>query len=139
MDPKASAQLDPKLQEAYDRVMSMQIETPANPQPAQTAPLAQQMPPSPVSQNTTMNTPNQPIQNPMPQVMPAPDEMVKTPSPLIDTVENNVSVKPQSFVAKGSGLQVSPVILVVGAVAFLIVYTVIWIKVFNLPVPYINQ
>lgn len=115
MDQKVSHQLDPKLQEAYDRVMGVQVPAPtesktsvapANPVPVQPASAA----------SSTVSIVQQPVAS----------------------VDNASVTKNHTFVAK-KGMKISPLFLVIGGVAFLLLYTIIWIKVFNLSVPFINQ
>lgn len=43
------------------------------------------------------------------------------------------------FVAPKKKAGISPVILIVGGVVFVIVYTLIWVKVFNIPLPFLGQ
>ena len=159
MDPKQPAQLDPKLQEAYDRVMGLALEQPhsstqptATPQqstpitPVQPAAspnveptpsaqpittVSQQTPEMPTTQTTAPLPPQNPSQLPQMSAS-ALDAMAPTPA-------TPVHKKMHAFIAKkGADFKVSPVILIIGGVAFLLIYTVIWIKVFNLSVPIIN-
>jgi len=141
MDPKTSSQLDPKLQEAYDRVMGVATNgkpisspvTPSIPTPTPTSIPPAQVIPSPAttlaSNGPVSPTPIQPTQTTQ-----------TTQNSTMPTEDIKSDTKSHAFVAKGnSGMKVSPVILAVGGVAFLLIYTVIWIKVFNLSVPFINQ
>lgn len=203
MDPKASSQLDPKLQEAYNRVMGTPtsgstptdntVPTPVPADPTSTTPpVLDPTMPNPIPSPTEPPTPpasNPPADNPLPPTPPTPvepsmpsepqmppmpaaidptipvnppaapepepaksevpvpsqpampqptEEVVQTPTPAMNSMENTASVKPHAFVAK-KGMKISPVILIVGGIAFLLVYTVVWVKVFNLSVPFINQ
>lgn len=138
MDPKQPAQLDPKLQEAYDRVMGLALEqhTPQQPTAAEPIPPSQPVTPIPPQPVPPTNTPaSLPAQGPseLPQMSAsALDAMAPTPA-------TPVHKKMHTFIAKkGVDFKVSPVILIVGAIAFLLIYTVIWIRVFNLSVPIIN-
>lgn len=176
MDPKASAQLDPKLQEAYNKIMGVSLNdnnapiTPAtnptpNTTPDPTAPITTSADPT----ITPSPTPLQPVsppdvatlpsENSLPvipdntsptqqspqsiveasQPTPPTEEVNVTTEPTMATVENTASIKSHAFVAKGGSMKISPAILIVGGIVFLILYTIIWIKVFNIPVPYINQ
>jgi hypothetical protein len=165
MDPKSSAQLDPKLQEAYNRVMGTPTgpATPtdpaapaANPTPAPTDQIGPIMPnvtPDPTALTTpptvdptVSSTPTGPEPTPItpadptlptPTITPEPVQpVIETPTqPTMTTVENTAS---HAFVAK-KGMKISPVILIVGGIVFLLVYTLVWVKVFNLSVPFINQ
>lgn len=206
MDPKQSSQLDPALQQAYDRVMGTNVSAPADSAtpgtPTPVDPTAT-TPPAPSDTPTTTPSPADPSSTPVPDpnisaqtptdttplvtpttdvpsspvpttdnpVTPAPDmptipadpsstppvsdvppvpapeevptivnqEVVETPAPTPNvSMENTASVKPQAFVGK-KGMKISPVILAVGGVAFLVVYTLVWVKVFNLQLPFLPQ
>lgn len=169
MDPQKASQLDPKLQEAYDRVMGVATNlaqpttntTPTDPATtiAQATPGASTSPtdspqvqvdttttpiplqPDPANMPQMPNIDPLPAQNPTDPLTTTPEPTTSTSSPAMTTVENTATVKTHAFVAKGEGkgVKISPVIWVIGGVAFLLVYTVVWIKVFNLPVPFINQ
>ena len=146
MDPKSSTPLDPKLQDAYNKVMGTQV-PPAT--PSETTPLA--TPPQ-----TTPDTP-MPTSPAMPADM-TPPAMPSTPLPTPTEPSAPVNASPmetvsvgntptisydnvtptQGFSADKKKMKISPVILIIGGIVFLIVYSLVWIKVFNLQVPYIN-
>ncbi len=119
MDTKLDT-LDPKLKEAYDRVMG-------------TA-----MPQRPESQTPMMQThviPDQPLsQTPMTPTA-APSEPTASPSHMSGVVSSG-------FVAGGaqdeSKPRISSKLLIFGAVAFFIVYTLICLMVFQVPIPFIS-
>lgn len=154
MDPKQSAQLDPKLQEAYDRVMGLTLEQPApqpSPQPPVTAVEPTQITPSPpVASTPTLNQPVTVTSTALPTTIspetdtaPVPSQLPQMSASALDamspTPTTPVHKKMHAFIAKKTAdFKVSPVILIVGAIAFLLIYTVIWVKVFNLSVPLIN-
>ncbi|MGH7246005.1 MAG: hypothetical protein ACREGI_03660 [Candidatus Levyibacteriota bacterium] len=183
MDPKQSAQqLDPKLQQAYDRVMGMKLDpampptTPTTPVPdLPITPVDMPMPTTPMDmpgQTPTMPT-TPPAINPQPDV---PTTPTPTPVPLIPEPQPNPlpSVEqalpttphemPQEITAKphempqetvhfegasaakhtektGKKMTISPVILILGGIVFFLVYTLIWVKVFNLnlPIPFLGK
>ncbi len=114
MDPKNAAGLDPKLKEAYDRVMN------ANVPPAAAA--APAIPPT---------TP------PMPTTTVAP-----TATPLAQPAAPSATAKTQttSFVPAASkpagGGKSKTLLFGVGVVLFLLVYAFFWVKFFNLPLPF---
>lgn len=167
MDPKQQLnQLDPKLQEAYNRVMgtASNAGTPASNAASPTPPAApaqnnpQPQPPSfqPVAPTPPPTQPVTPI--PQPQTIPTPPAPIQptpsTPPPQTpDTVAATISIGGQGLTATGgpSGFVasaqaapgkkhgVSPVILLFGALVFFLVYTLVWVKVFNLSVPFITQ
>lgn len=99
---KNPAQLDPKLKEAYDRVMGTVIT------PKQTA--------------EPQKIENQPQQAPQATQQPQPAKAQATPPTLIP--------KPTSeFVRKKKGI--SPLILILLVFVFLIVYAYVWTMIFN--------
>lgn len=155
MDPNSSTPLDPKLQEAYNKVMGTQVPPIV---PADTTPLAtppQTTPDIPVTSSIPSTPPVMPSDPMSAATMPAnslptPTEPLPTPAtnsaPAMETVSvgnaptisyDNVTPA-QGFSADKKKMKISPVILVIGGIVFLIVYSLVWIKVFNLQVPYIN-
>lgn len=174
MDPKASSQLDPKLQEAYNRVMGTNLNAPTDPStnsstPATTDPIITPAMPAAPQDTTTMPNPAPaaPVMSstitPSPTTAPAapvtdqttptdpaptlptedkpaePETPPLTGEPTMSSMESTVSTKSHAFVAKGNSMKVSPVIIVIGGIAFLLIYSLVWIKVFNLSIPFINQ
>lgn len=176
MDPKQQLnQLDPKLKEAYERVMGTPVgatpaqpgtptaatsaPTPAAPQPmpanqfaggttpVQAAQSPQTMPPNPPQMPTV-----QPIQPAMPATATPPHVQppVQPPAafgttqpaavPAVGAHPTPPQGKPgaasHGFVAGKKGLRMSPVLLIVGGIIFLLVYTVFWLKFFNIPLPF---
>lgn len=124
--------------------------TPATPMPDPTntsSNSGSSMPQMPIETPTDI-PPVAPVESPQPSIStPPPTEIPTTPvveqtvqTPMA-TVESTVTMKPHAFVAKNEGkkAKISPVIWVIGAIAFLLVYTIVCIKIFNLSVPYINQ
>lgn len=91
---KNTPQLDPKLKEAYDRVMG-----------------------------TSVNPPSQQQATPLPQ---APLQTVQSPSSLVQ----------KTVAPKKSGSKTLIIFLVV--IVFFIIYGLVWIKMFNLNVPFLN-
>lgn len=91
MNPKNLSHLDPKLKEAYERVMGTSVPAPA-------------------------------------QALPSPAPVVSTP--VQETPQNQVVAN-----KKREGL--SPILVGVAVILFFAAYTIIWIKVFNLKVPFL--
>lgn len=159
MDPKQAGQpLDPKLQEAYNKVMGIPTTgtpTPPAQNPAPTTTIttpnvtvsATQVPttppPAPTEPPVMTSTPVMPE----PITPPAQNPSVQTVQATIPvsgaTVHVGATVEPTThgFVAKDkkSGMKISPVILILGGVVFFIVYALIWVKVFNLQLPFLPQ
>lgn len=127
MDPKKQQTLDPKLKEVYDRVMGTATKSaaPSVPEPVKAEPTKETPPPAaPQSVRPTVPAP------------PAPEPAkahVTTAAPVITS----------GFVAKGSEEKekksgISPVILFLAAVVFLLVYALVWVKFFNIQLPFLT-
>ena len=117
---KTPQQLDPKLKEAYDRVMGTVV-TPHQPT-AQTAP-----PPS--------ETHSEPVPPVSPQ--PAPQITINNPSSTTAMASSPTTQVEKVQVGKKKK-RVSPLIIFLGVIVFLAVYAVVWVKYFGLTVPYLN-
>lgn len=160
MDPNA-ANLDPKLKEMYNRVMNTPVAPPPTggmPPPPAPDPMQQPTPTSPTSPNSSDPTAGQ--QNPTPQ-MPVPSDPVAPPPPqpqeptpptsipetpattqMHAAIPMTTAPKPISAAivggsAKKKGMSIFPVILALGGIIFLVVYSVFWIKFFNLKIPFL--
>jgi len=125
---KNISQLDPKLKEAYDRVMGTVVTPPAK--------AAQAMPATPFSPTLTPPTA-------------APVEHVNTtpiarsePAPIATAVSYQAVQSPVSTTQtataphKKSGSKAF--IFLLAGIAFFIVYALVWIKMFNLKFPFLN-
>lgn len=158
MDPKQTAQLDPKLKEAYDRVMGTPTNLTTDPSqvPTQTTASA----PATTSP-ATLPTPEltQPVTNtiPVPATSTTPDPTTSvattsaapTPPPVVmphstETVKIGgdgpapaTPVVAQAAPQKKKGIP--PLLIVVGAIVFLIVYSLFWVKFLNIPIPFLSQ
>ena len=136
MDPKATTTLDPKLKEAYDRVMGSSIpptpQVPTIPQPPElktdTA-AAQPLPPMQPMQKSVVTPP----ENMHPA---APSPMVSSPS--MTSMHATVTT-PSGFVAHPENKKggISWKLLVILAVVFLIIYTLFFVKFFGIPLPFL--
>lgn len=125
MDNKTPQQLDPKLKEAYDRVMGTVVTPPLKtPQPA--------TPPLPEHQQSVSSV--SPV-SPTPAAQPEPEHEQTTPTP-------TTTVEAQPIIQKGVPLKkkgkVSPLIIFLGIIVFIAVYAIVWVKYFGLKVPYLN-
>ena len=121
MNPKTPQDLDPKLKEAYDRVMGANVDTGSVPaQGSQIVP-----PPSPaVPPLTASASINQtPLNQTVGAAFPPP---INVPASTY-TVPN---LQPAQPVKKKS--KVSPMIFLVIGLAFFAVYAVVWAKIFGL-------
>lgn len=135
MDPKKLSGIDPKLQEAYNRIMA--TPTPANqPQSGQANPQSSAKPSAAAEQPATNHAASsgQPIPpQPLPTLTPIDSHSNnKTPS----TKPNNNAHAAVGMVAK-SGSGVPTVVLIVAAVIFFLVYTLFFIKLFGVSVPFL--
>lgn len=122
MDPKLPG-TDPKLQEAYNRVMN----GPSVPPPPAPMPAAPTMP----QQSTA---PMQPA--PMPAA-PAQPAAPMTASTLAFNA-NNPS-KNQGATVKRGGSKIMSLVVALGIIVLLVVYTFVWIYVFKLQIPFLPQ
>lgn len=186
MDPKLS-NLDPRLQDAYKRVMNDPgaNQQPQQGQPSTDAPPKVPPPPAdpapgitPLSQfggnnpNQSQNqTPNQdpaafappmpdsaPVQPETPAPPPAPPEVNLRNLPPEDSVPIDASSPPMpsssSTVAfnaanssknvgttpvKKGGLHAVPILVGLGVIILLVVYTFVWILIFNVQIPFLPQ
>jgi hypothetical protein len=133
MDPQKLSQLDPKLQEAYLRVMGTEVPAPQANLSVQTpvaAPQfqAQQEPiqaPTPVSQ---------PIQE-MSSEIPVPQTSMPAGLRMTSPVGPAPGFRPQpAVIEKKSGSM--PVLFAVVGVVFIVIYALFWTRVFNLKLPF---
>lgn len=121
MDPKNPTDLDPKLKETYERVMGTVIPNPPAQTPSDGAQAPQSKPTSePIAPNLAAQTNPAPIES-------VPSETFQptfVPPPAVSAQTQVFSTTKKS--------KISPFILVLGAIAFFIIYLIIWVKVFGL-------
>lgn len=129
MDPKMPSNLDPKLKEAYERVMGTPSGTPAAAAPPQ--PAVVQRPFEPIEPNTAPPPP--PVTSP--QMSASPVSAVPEPKIKENVASTAFVAKPQKENKSG----ISPVIIFLGLLVFIAVYSLFWIKFFNLPIPFLPQ
>lgn len=144
MDPQATNNLDPKLKETYDRVMGTTTQPgvapaapgipPPAPAPVATAtpivgtPLQDNatnvVPPTEIPQNNGASIPQTPYTADNLSFQAAIQTPVNNPAPLgtIATPQ-----QPSSLLR---------ILYIVGGVVFFVVYTFVWVKIFNLPLPF---
>ena len=159
MDPQKLSQLDPKLRNAYQRVMGTVIPEP------QVAPIQTQAPP--LTNNYTVPAPPNPIPNPQPQ--PEPQQPTVEPQPAINPqpviptqptsnfVQMNSQVpaappaatpptqnftvptpQAQTMVSKKKkGGIMMPIFFVIVGLVSIAGYTFFWTKFFNLKLPFL--
>lgn len=131
MDPQKLSQLDPKLRDAYQRVMGTTIPQ-SQPAPAPTPELQ----PEPISVPNTQSAASpepffipQPAANPEPQVpmQQPPTQNFTTPPPMPAQT---------TVVKKKSGIMI-PILFGIAALVFLVIYTLFWTKIFNFRLPFL--
>jgi len=130
MDPQKLSQLDPKLREAYQRVMGTTIPEPAVPNQAPaTAPL---QPTPPVTQP-------QPVINPQAAPEPA---IPQQPTSNFVQMNSTVAAIPADQAQSGTVLKkksgLMPVLFIIAGLIFIGIYTLFWVKIFNLQVPFLQ-
>lgn len=143
MNPKSVNDLDPKLREAYERVMGSNF-TPKSSAQAQNIPaepLQPQQNPQPVAPNPSPE-PNTPLmqttqvftQNPVPsEPIPQQSEPVKQDTPKSPDPTSIFTESPSTTpTAQKKKLNMLPVLFAIGAIVFFGAYVVIWAKVFGL-------
>lgn len=135
MDPQKLASLDPKLRDAYQRVMGTPIPQPQTPPP----------PPMPAPDPNPSPTP-EPIPTPQPTIPQQPptsasnfvqmNSEVATPP----TSANFSAPQPQPAaqtmtVKKKNGMM--PILIGIAGLFFIAIYTLFWTKVFNFKLPFL--
>lgn len=136
MDPQKLSQLDPKLREAYQRVMGTPIPPPPPPPP---------MPdPNPVPQPL-------PTPEPIPTPEPAMPKPVSEPQPAIpqqppmqanNFVHMNSEVaapmpQTQTMAMKKKSGMMTPILFGIVGLVFIAIYTLFWTKIFNFKLPFL--
>lgn len=114
---KSVNNLDPKLKEAYDRIMGSNF-SPAKPI-QQTQGQAPIMKTEPVVQKNPFQPP--------PQQPPTPAQFTNTPEPPISVFTQNGPISTQK-----KQMNFMPLFFILGGLIFLGVYAVVWAKIFNL-------
>ncbi len=136
MDPKLSG-LDPKLREAYERVMN----GPSASSGASTPPSnpAQSLPQQPGS----VSPPPPEVQTPVPEPAPAP--LVSPTPPLAPAPASNnfafnsnyQSNQSTTTTVKKAGGKLSSILIILGLVVLLVAYTFVWVYLFKLKIPFL--
>lgn len=79
---------------------------------------------------------------PLPNTTPQEESLHATmnvPSHDTETVQIGLGGSPIAAETKTKGKGISPVILIVGAFVFLVVYVLFWVRFFNLPLPFLGK
>jgi len=119
-NPKTPQDLDPKLKEAYDRVMggNYSPSTPTTPNPIpklETVPVP-----------VTTSPPSTPLTNPMPINVPPSMPPLSAMSP------STAPLNEQPIASAKKKSKLSPIIFLVIGLAFFAIYAVVWGKIFKL-------
>jgi len=125
MDKNVS-QLDPKLKEAYDRVMGTVVTPPVKATPTAMSATSPSVPPlssTPLSPTPTMSV------NPLPTTSTTAINHQAVSVPISNTKITTLKKKSGAFKA---------LIFMFAGIVFFIIYALVWIKMFNLKFPYLN-
>jgi len=155
MDAQKLSQLDPKLREAYQRVMGTVIPEPAAPGQTPTPPPADAPNiPTPVP-TPTPQQPVPPVADPQPTTNPQPTpEPTAPPQPASNFVQMNSAVEAAptlnspNFAAPAAPVQntvvlkkkntLMPLLFGIAGLVFIAIYTLFWAKIFNLKLPFLQ-
>lgn len=135
MDPKSLNNLDPKMKETYDRVMGTTTTPPAGTPPAQTTPTATAMPqssPMPASPNAATSTASA-GNAPFASSPSLPDNLQFQAA--IQTAPTQPGAVPVGQMP-GQSSSLLKILYIVGSIVFFVAYTFLWIKIFNIPLPF---
>jgi len=123
MNPKTPQDLDPKLKEAYDRVMggNFNPSTPTAPPPNLAPKIENPLPPAPTPIATN------------PQPLPPPTNPVPVNMPPLNAMSPSTTALPEQPASPTKKkFKFSPIIFIVVGLVFFAVYAVVWGKIFNL-------
>jgi hypothetical protein len=136
MDPQKLSQLDPKLREAYQRVMGTSIPNPPQAPPVQRqAPVPQPQPtPKSVETPSMPTPPSQHIEAIPTQPQPIP---VQAPSNFANFTPPPSTPQAQTITMKKKSGIVMPIIFTIVGLIFIVIYTFFWTKIFNLKLPFL--
>jgi hypothetical protein len=135
MDPN---NLDPKLKETYDRVMGTQTAPPTTAGAPATPPQPSSAPVNPVV-NTSPTTTSV-VSPDMPQIPETPaytqdnlnfQAAIQTP-----VVGAPLAAQPEAIIQQHKPSSLLKILYIIGAIVFFVAYTFLWIKIFNLPLPF---
>lgn len=136
MNPKSVNDLDPKLKEAYERIMGTAVNSPAT-KPAEQTPNEPpaQTPNTPLMQTQPVVTQNSspaqsPVQNtPIEPQAPTHNPFMQTPEPPVSVFTQDGPIKAPTQKKK---MNLLPIFLIVGGLIFFVVYIFVWARVFGL-------
>lgn len=131
MNPQSANNLDPKLKETYDKVMGTSTQ-PAAPAPQSAAPAA----PAPDQNTQAAPPPADAAQNAAPTIPQAPytADNLSFQAAIQQPATNQVPLG--NVVAPKQPSSLLRILYIVGGVVFFVVYTFVWLKIFNIPLPF---
>lgn len=151
MDPQKLSQLDPKLREAYQRVMGTDVSVPQSPPPSNVPASSPTPDPTPIPEPSTpaptINPTITPDEPPQPAITPEPQQPQVAPTNF-DKLNSEVSsvqsspnfsvpqVQAQTIAIKKKN-HLMPILFVFVSLIFLAVYTFFWTKIFNFKIPFL--
>ncbi|MBI4096457.1 MAG: hypothetical protein HY425_01940 [Candidatus Levybacteria bacterium] len=161
MDPQKLSQLDPKLRDAYQRVMGTVIPDPPVPAPQPTpqpeptpAPIAEPAPAieepavPPAEPPAAPSIPQQPISEPELTINPQPqaanfvqmNSEISAAPDVAAVPDSNFAMPAQAQTAtiKKKSNALMPILFVIAGVVFIVIYALFWTKVFNLKLPFLG-
>lgn len=130
MNPTLAQTLDPKLKEAYDRVMGTQTSPSQPPTPAPNVPPASTIE-QPVTVPPTPTSFTPPI-----QPSPAHSEPAEPVEPVTQVYHAQAQPVSTTTLNSQKKSKISWWVFVLMGLAFFIVYTLVWIRVFNVSLPF---
>lgn len=144
MNPKSVNDLDPKLKEAYERIMGTAV-NPTGQNPLGSTSTTEKPAEQPVNEPQTPNIPlmqTQPVVNQNTRPLPTQNTQIETQSqhqthnPFMQTPEPPVSALTQNGTLQATPqkkkINLLPIFLIIGGLIFFVVYIFVWARVFGL-------
>lgn len=122
MNPKNYTNLDPKLREAYDRVMNAVISPVSEPAQSTTVVSNQTFTPGPQTPKPPSTPPPAPLVNPV----------VQKQAQMTAGTITGVSISQHK-----SGIL--PIVIILGGIIFFAVYAFFWLKFFQIQLPFLSN
>lgn len=146
-DKSAPPELDPKLKEAYDRVMGTNLSKPAEqttqPEPPATAPAPAGQSPLGGAPVESPKAAEAPVSHSLANVSKAAGSVQFYSNPDLSgkSTKSKKEEKPKEKKEgeKGEGGKNKIVLIIVLVIVFFLLYTIIWVKIFNLQLPFLQS
>lgn len=139
MDPKLSG-LDPKLREAYERVMNGPTGPGGSTPPTPSQQPGQEQPPAQVSNPVAPTPPPPPAATPpppSPALNPTPPPSVAPSSPSASFSSGSFQTAQGTTAVKKAGGKMSTILILLGLAVLLVAYTFVWVFLFDLKIPFL--